>query len=428
MLITLSCAFLLCCAGLFSCKKETVATPNVTILQPSQNSSYAFGDTIFVKAEVYHKDLARVNLTLVDQNFNSVEPILQLPVNGNNAYLNDFVVVANKTITSGKHHIRIQVIAAGESFNFFQQVQVQGIQQELRAVYIATSDSFTRQLHRIENGQSTLSKTLPGDFSGMATNSLYDGVYMAPNYVGDLKLYKPLNDSLVWTDQNNASNGAAFMTGLYNTNTAVYGFYYQPEQVVRFGNTGLKQQIFPLPVNARALEALLVDDRLVVLTQTPPTLNIVLLFFSATTGSLLQSVPLPQIAEHIALQPFGQDEMAVFFNNAAGHGVLRVYDKRGQEINVQALPPLVLKSAVAVNGADFVLGTDQGTVLFKTGTAGLTTLSSIPATTLAFEALQSSLYLGSGNSLWVYQFPSMTLRNTHSFGQPLKAISFLYNK
>lgn len=427
VLKTLAWVMVVCLGALFSCKKEPVPSPDVTILQPSQNSSYAYGDTIFVKAEIYHEDLQRVNLTLVDANFSAVESPIQLPVSGTNASVNAYVVVTNKNLVSGQHHIRLQVIAGGESFNSFQKVLVTGIQRALRTTYVATSDSMTRQLHRIENGQSILSQEIIGDYSGLATNSFYDGVYMAPNYIGDLKLYKPLNDSLIWTDANNASNGAAFMTGLFNSNDAVYGFY-QNGQVVRFGNNGPKQQIFQLPSGYRAIDAQLVDDRLLVMVENPPALGKELYYFSASTAAFLTSVPLPEIGVHIDVLPYKQDAVAVFFNNRQGEGKLRVYSKNGSEINVQALPNMVLKSAVAVGSDKFVLGTDQETVLFQTGSTGLTTLSPIPAQVLAFEDLYSDLYIGAGSSIWVYQFPSMNLKATLSYPQPLKAISFLYNK
>ena len=427
MLKTLAWVMVVCLGVLFSCKKESVPSPDVTILQPTPNSSYTHGDTIIVKAEIYHEELQRVNLTLVDANFSAVEPPIQLPVSGTHASVNAYVVVTNKNLVSGQHHIRLQVIAGGESFNSFQKVLVTGIQRALRATYVACSDSMTRQLHRIENGQSILSREIIGDFSGLATNSFYDGVYMAPHYRGDLKLFKPLNDSLIWTDANKASNGAAFMTGLFNSNDAVFGFY-QNGQVVRFGNNGTKQQIFQLPSGYRAIDAQLVDDRLLLMVEHPPAFGKELYYFSASTAAFLTSVPLPEIGAHIGLLPYGQDAVAVFFNNQQGEGTLRVYTKNGSEINVQALPNMVLKSAVDVGSDRFVLGTDQETVLFQTGATGLTTLSPIPAQVLAYEDLYSVLYIGAGSSVWVYQFPSMNLKATFSYPQPLKAISFLYNK
>ena len=427
VLKTLIWAIVVCLGGLFSCKKEQVSSPDVTIFQPAVSSAYGHGDTIFVTADVYHKDLQRINLTLVDANFGAVEPIIQLPVNGTSAKVNAYVVITNKSLVSGKHHIRLQVIAGGESFNSFRQVFVSGIQRIIRATYVATTDSITRQLHRIENGQSVLSQQTMGDFSGLATNSFYEGVYMAPNYLGDLKLYKPVHDSLVWTDVNNASNGAAFMNGLFHTNDAVFGFY-QNGQVVRFGNNGLKQQVFQLPTGYRAIDAQMVDDRLLVMVENPPAQGKELFYYSAITAALLTSVPLPEVGEHIDLLPYGQDAVALFFNNLQGEGTLRVYMKNGSEINVQALPSMVLKAAAAVGGGGYALSNNQGTVLFQVSSTGLTNLSPIPARVIEFDDLNNDLFISTGNSVWVYQFPSMNLKASYSYPQPVKAISVLYNK
>jgi hypothetical protein len=427
VLITLTMAFAIVGSGLAGCKKEIVQAPNVVFSRPYVNQSFGFGDTIWVDASVSHPELQKVTLTLVNENYQPVEEVSNIAVNGNSFSFKAYIVVKNKAISSGKHFVRVQVLAQNERFNNFVQVNVSELQRQRLAIYAAASDGFTQYLYRIENGSKTLSQSAFGDASAVATNSYFSGVFLAPAYLGNLKLYRTTADSLIWQDQNNATNGARFMRGLYSSETDVFGFYADG-RVARFGINGGLKFVFQMPIGFQAIAMLKMENYLLVVGENGPQANKALFYFNETTGALIRKIDLLGHAEHVALLAFDASTVAVLYNDANGKASWEGFQLNGIFINLPALPNFTFTAAAYVADGQMALGTDLGVYHFKYLPLNFLPISQVVPTVLVYDELNSQLLVGAGSSLSLRSFPTMQIVWAHSFVAHLEGVAVLYNK
>ena len=414
-------------SALIGCKKEIVQAPLVTFFSPKANQSFGFGDTIWVDASISHPDLQKVTLTLVNVDFQPVEEVVNISVKGNSFSLQHYIIIKNKSIESGKYFVRIQVIAQGESFNNFAEVNVFALQKQRLAVYAAASDGFSQYLYRIENGSKNLSQTSFGDVSAIAINSLYNRIFLAPEYLGNLRLYAFPNDSLLWQDANNASNGARFMRGLYAAENDVYGFYADG-RVVRFGNNGGLNFVIQMPIGFQAIDMLKAENYLLVVGENGPQSEKALFYFNETTGALIRKIELLGDKEHIALLPFDQSTVAVLYNDANGKATWDGYQLNGIFVNLPLLPNFRFTAAAYVQNGQMALGTDLGIYQFKYSPLNFLPISPVVPSILVYDALNNQLLVGAGSSLSLRSFPAMQIVWAQSFTAPLNGVSVLYNK
>ncbi len=424
LVAVLGCALVV----LSGCKKEIKTTPIVTFFQPSENSFYDFGDTIWVEAKVSHPNISAITLTLVNDDFQPVEPVLNIKIKGTEFRFTDYVVIANKNIESGKHSIRLQVVAEGESYNHFVAINIGELQKQRLAIYASCDKNLNSYLYKINaNGQKTLQHTLFGDVSGIATNSYYNQVYMAPFYYGGLNLFAGANDSLIWSENNNASNGAPFMHGVYKGNENVFGLYHDG-RIAKYGNYGGVIKTFQLPNKYYAIDILEIENYLLVVAETPPQLNKSLFFFSSTTGSQIRKIDLPQNKTHIDLLSFNATTVAVLYNNVANEAQWEGYLSNGTFINLPSLPNFTFTSAAFVNYGEMALGTQSGIYQFKYSPLNFLPVSQIVPSLLVYDSLSNQLLIGAGNSLNIHSYPALQLLNSYSFTAPVKSTAILYNK
>lgn len=427
VLITLAAAAALSVLFVSGCKKEEKITPDLTFFAPYASQWFDFGDTIWVDAQIGHPEMSRVTLTLVNSNFQPVEAVSNIQVNGSDFRFQNYIEITNKTIETGIHNVRIQVTAQGESYNFFRQVQIGELAKERKAVYVATSDGINRQLYRIENGQQVLSQSLFGDASGVAVNSFYGGVYLAPSFHGDLLLFNPPSDSLVWRDENDATGGAAFIKNVYSTGNAVYGLY-QDGRVVEYGNNGGVASVIQLPSGARPLDMILLDNYLLIVAQKEPQLELSIYFYNATTMQQIRKLDVPAAGEFIAILPYASGQFAFLYNDKNQKAAWDSYLTNGTFIAFPPLPSFLFLAAAAVGDGNFALGTDQGIFHYNKSVSGYLSISPIQPSILEYDYVRGEIMVGTGKSMSIRSYPSFQIISTHSFLSEIKGIDMYYNK
>jgi hypothetical protein len=408
------------------CKKEVVSSPEVQFVQPFANQSYDFGDTIWVEAEVSHPDLQAINLSLVNDQFNRVEPSVPINAGSNRVVFTAYIVITNKNLTSGKHYVEIEVRAGGELFNFQRPVNVFELPKQRLALYVVSTPNGpgSRWLMKFENNAMTLGATYGGDVSGLAVNSFDGSLFMAPQYNGPLLEFSTVSDSVIFEEENTASGGAPFMTGIRNTDNHVYAFYGNGE-VVQYGAVGRVIRVMQLPNTFRADDALFVNNTLVV--HASDGMQSKLFFYPASGTNLIRQIDVPQNEEHIRLEPYAMGEFLMLYNTNGQAGWNR-YATNGQEVNMPALPGFTLNDAVSVSSSSVVLATNQGIKRYINTQASLADLSADIAQHMEWDEANERVVYTSGSGVRACTLPAFTQVESYVVPPSVQDIVLLYNK
>ncbi|MCB0812973.1 MAG: hypothetical protein KDB87_07390, partial [Flavobacteriales bacterium] len=199
-------------------KEEANDPPQVTILQPFDNTSIQVPDTLAVRATLLDaQELAGVTIQLLNDNGIPVVPSVSLAISGTSFDLQRAFPVIDEGLASGPYTLAVRATDGNEQGSDFRTINVSAAPLRLRAVFaVHAAQGGAVPVTRIDSVfQAAPFGTFPGDLSQAVLASGPRLLYLAGAQNAPLRAIDLQNGNERWSAPNQNTLGTAFFTALH---------------------------------------------------------------------------------------------------------------------------------------------------------------------------------------------------------------------
>ena len=105
-------------------KEDDVSPPVVKVVEPYEGQVFAYGDTIFIRANISHiRNITFIKVGLVNGNQTPVLPMLNSEMSDADFFLVGYLVLDDVYMESGQYAVQIKVSDAYASWNTWVDIQ-----------------------------------------------------------------------------------------------------------------------------------------------------------------------------------------------------------------------------------------------------------------------------------------------------------------
>jgi len=430
-MIRLSVLFLLVFTTLIlsSCKdKEDDATlAKVQILEPPSGSVYSVGETITVKASIYHdKIVTALTISLVnDHNIAMSTPVGLIP-NQQSFEIEEDLLIDNPNLESGSYFIMVKVSDGSNDTRAFQPVDVNGIEPELKRILVVTQFNSLKSnisiIDSVYNVTQILGVAKP--YMGSALSSKYNQFYYITPNPSRLMTYD-LNDTVLdW--EYSAQSPYPIFEDIYYADDLVY-LASQNGNIVGLNQAG-ENKFGTVTHNDRVPQKIFKHENLIISDQRTRSnyFRYFTLFFSVTGAFANQHRSDLEVVKF-----FSRNEQEIIaFGNELDEAAVKVYEI---ESNNSYIPAGTLNgkilNAVQVNNNGVLLAMDYGVILYNLiNFEHYLAFDHDHVNAMDYDPLNNLLYMSEDNKIFVYSYPGSALLHTVSMDYPVINLHLLYNK
>ena len=414
---------------LSSCKdKEDDATyAKVQIFEPASGSVYSVGESIKVRASIYHdKIVSSLTISLVnDHNIAMSTPVGLIP-NQQSFELDEDLLIDNPNLESGSYNIMIKVSDGTVDTRAFQAVEVNGIEPELKRLLVVTQFNSLKSnisiIDSVYNVTQILGIARP--YVGSALSSKYNQFYYITPNPSRLMTYD-LNDTVLdW--EYSAQSPYPIFEDIYYTDDLVY-LASQNGNIVGLNQAG-ENKFGTVTHDDRVPQKIYKHENLIISDQRTRSnyFRYFTLFYSVTGAFANQHRSDLEVVEF-----FSRNEHEIIaFGNELESAAVKVYEI---EANNSYIPAGTLNgkilNAVQVNDNGVLLAMDYGVLLYNLiNFEHYLVFDHDHVSAMEYDPLNNLLYMSEGNKIFVYTYPGSALFHTISMDYPVLNLHLLYNK
>lgn len=189
-------AMLLFLGGSFySCKKEEKSDISISVISPSENSTYYFLDTVTVQVRIQSfRTIEQVEINLKDASGTPVSASVNRFPDAKEVSLTEFYPLAVNGLNDGNYFIDVTVSDGVATQHRAVRLNLLNRALELKAVYFISKGMNQLHVSRLDTSGPAPFLSIPGDFSGAGISSLYHVLFTAGFSDGDIQLFDLRND------------------------------------------------------------------------------------------------------------------------------------------------------------------------------------------------------------------------------------------
>ena len=385
-------------------KEEANDPPQVTILQPFDNTSIQVPDTLAVRATLLDaQELAGVTIQLLNDNGIPVVPSVSLAISGTSFDLQRAFPVIDEGLASGPYTLAVRATDGNEQGSDFRTINVSAAPLRLRAVFaVHAAQGGAVPVTRIDSVfQAAPFGTFPGDLSQAVLASGPRLLYLAGAQNAPLRAIDLQNGNERWSAPNQNTLGTAFFTALHQGDDG---------RIYHATNEGLIRGASSSGVNAFTAESLaqyrttflhLQDDQVVAGQEQIAGPQQRLVTYTRSGGALLDQFVLDK--ELVHADRLAMNEV-LLFGNRNGEGVVEQRNiDSGAWWEPRTFSQGEIRAVARQDGNTWFVALPGELVRFTYSNAGAITVNGgVDLDALAYDAANGLLWGASGNEvLWM---------------------------
>ncbi len=385
-------------------KEEANDPPQVTILQPFDNTSIQVPDTLAVRATLLDaQELAGVTIQLLNDNGIPVVPSVSLAISGTSFDLQRAFPVIDEGLASGPYTLAVRATDGNEQGSDFRTINVSAAPLRLRAVFaVHAAQGGAVPVTRIDSVfQAAPFGTFPGDLSQAVLASGPRLLYLAGAQNAPLRAIDLQNGNERWSAPNQNTLGTAFFTALHQGDDG---------RIYHATNEGLIRGASSSGVNAFTAESLaqyrttflhLQDDQVVAGQEQIAGPQQRLVTYTRSGGALLDQFVLDKDLVHADRLAMNE---VLLFGNRNGEGVVEQRNiDSGAWWEPRTFSQGEIRAVARQDGNTWFVALPGELVRFTYSNAGAVTVNGgVDLDALAYDAANGLLWGASGNEvLWM---------------------------
>ncbi len=390
----------ICMLALFGCKKDKEGEPpTVSFLLPDAGYSVHVPDTIPVRVAVSDDHRVESLTVLVeDADGTPVTASINTSIGLASGTVELALPVVGERIESGTYTLVARASDGEQDGRAFQSIIVQATPLRVRSLFVVppVGTAPPYPIMRIDSlGELTTWWTL-SELSGASLD--LDHVYTTGT-TGQGLLKMDINSgSTVQLLANTGVGTGSFFHGLVSEPADGNTFVGSSDGLLRgFTPTGNGTFTASSPGGWYSERTTVVDDRVVSIAFDPITTQRKMIAYAASSGTLLGQFP---VDNNVVALFRRDDDHALLFGDRNGDGVIQERNvDQGGVFEMRVFPGEPILAATSIGGNEFAVALASGIHRFSYNSNSLVPLSSITATTLAYDRVSGTLLAGIGDQL-----------------------------
>lgn len=414
-----------------SCKKDNSEStpPEITILEPTENSIFNVFDTVQVKFDVSDNDrLSNVTVSLLDASNVQAMPGIIVTPNTASATITMNYILSDIHLPSGYYYIKVYANDGSTGTYRLRQIYINEAPRQLEGAYLLSMpNAFTRALYKIDSLQVIQScGSFTGDFLEMEISSWYKDLYLGGHYNGSTLAIETDDNSQLWSIPAVISSNPYF-TDIHVSGKNVYVSYYDG-RIKGYSYNGATNFNAASAPNWTVRKISRHDIYMIADTKDQTSAQRKLVVFNGTTGAGVQEAFLNQDV----LEFYSKDNSDLFcFGNEAGQGKMEIYQLSSNGFwTPYSVPAGLINSVAQVDAGTYLIAHSNGNIYKYTysNNSFLVHVPGVTASKVCFDPVNLLIYTIEGTQVKRYNYQTGVLVNsiTHSAG--IMDLELLFNK
>jgi hypothetical protein len=411
---------------LTSCHKEgTDPAPEIVLHSPAKHQVFNVLDTIWVSGQLHDdKKLTAIKVVLTDPGFNPVHKAFYFYPSGNQFSLDFSYPLDNINLKGGKHYLQIRAEDGVNFRNFYQEISLTEVPQELHRIIVLTSpQNGTIRVTAIDNSdQIDQLAIIQGDYAGSEISSAHRQLYIAGKTHLNLLAFDLSNHNIAW--QLSAYPPFPLHRGncLYFDQTLFATFFHQ--YILGYNTSG--NIVFNASVEdadspsriGRSGNYVIADIQ----KQNSELPYIMTLFHQ--TGAEKQRV---QTNFQVVEFHFVSSNTVVITANNHDNGLILTYQIEQNLLFTEHSISCQINCSVKTDENNFLIGTDDAILHYSYDLNQNIVLNpNEGAKRIVYDLPGSRIYSVWENSILVYQYPQMQYQKTFPFSDTILNLHLQY--
>lgn len=411
-----------------SCRKEVdTQHPVITYISPPELENFNVLDEIPIKADITDDEIiTSVKVNLTNKDLVPVSQSIFVYPNSANYSLDIDFPIEDIYLESGEYYVFIRAEDGTNFKNQYQLIHITGKPKELESIIVLTEGNFNAiEISEIDNSDNlNFLFDINSDYSGSATNSRYQQLYITGKDLNNLNTYDLHSMELDWlkevfppvpmhNDDCMYSDKELYVS--FNT-THIFGYRYDGSQIF---NASVENDKSPSRL-AKFNEFLLVD------LQSKTGGITYLATYYLTTGAEKQRLA----TDYKVVDILELDNSTVLIaGNILQEGLLNMYDPY-TNIETTLLPvPGKIACIEKLPDNKFIIGTDNNILVYDHDQSFLTSiLPGKVAYRIRFDETKSNIYTVAPKLIEKIKYPQMLFQKSYPLPDSIFNIHLLYNK
>ncbi len=416
---------------LLSCRTEETAgpVPAIEIIQPIENQSFEFDDTVIVKVNIHHQQsIDYVRVSISDEESSPVLPVQMFyPVE--KEYSLEAVFVLNNFLTeSGKLSINVRAGSANGLSNEWVGINYFSVPGTLESVLVVTKEQASGYTVSdvSSTGQVSERFSFTGDYSGSAVCSRHKQFYKAGAVLNKMDAWDLRLNQISWSVPAVVSPPLPYFTAIYSDNNEVF---VSTRDAFVYGYSALGTNTFRSKMYSNGYFTSLIRYKtwlVAVFEAFNSTIN-KLVVFNYPGGTVFREIEF--IGKVVSINDLGNDGLLLFMNNPLQSAVYNYNFDLNSLVKLKDFPQGNISKVTMQDIDDAFLVLADGIYWFRPANAGLVKILNVDnATDLAYEPIAGRLVVASDNVVEMFILPDIQAVASYYFNEPVVNIHLLYNK
>lgn len=414
-----------------SCRKkdEEESIPVVKIEEPFNKQVFAFGDTVYIRASFSHsRTISSIKVTLVNGSQAPVMPALNFEVSDRSYLLNTQLVLDDVHLPDGKYALQIKVSDGHSSWNNWVDIQYIEAEKNLKSLVAVVKSGISdfEVMEAVPNGNVSKLFNFSGDHSFSALNPEFNTLFIAGRFLSGLSAWDLNQKRMLWNMPAVVIPSQAWIYALYADEKEVfvstrdcYIEGYDPMGLVTFRSQKMENGVY--------MHILKSNEKLLGVFEPYNGTFSELVVFNYPAGNVFRKIQIT--GKVVYLSNYLRDALLVFVNHPDRAVVYEYSIANHTLIELKTFPFNVIQ-AVAVSGKDhYFLHSGEDVWWYRPAlNSAIKYVQAGAGALMAFETLNSRLYVGSEYNITAYNLPFNEPVYNLDLPFPLVSFNLRYNK
>lgn len=408
-----------------NCKKKDKEIPQIEFLNTNENTNFAYGDYINVRANISdNKTISSVTVSIVDENQKPVLPKFSASPNDSKYLLEKFFLIDDVNLKTGKYQIIINAKDGKNEKNAFRIIYINEAAKSRRGVFVIEADANSTKVQLIDSvlNNYTEFQNRNESFACSEISNYLNQLVIAYNSNSKIESYDLRKNKAAWSQNISAPGASEIFFDLYYRS----GIFYSSQTnwlLKGFNASGLAVYNGYLP-NVGVLGKVFATEKYVVAEQVYNGISdIKLQTLNRQTGALVQTFS-------SSFKPFASEEFSTDKLIMVGNEGLRIFEVELNNLwTPQQLPAGQVFDIAKLDNNQYFIAHTNGIYMFRYNPISLLNFKLGKAySKIKIDNLNNQLFAVDGNNLDVISLNTGTIIKSFTFNNPIKEVHVWYNK
>lgn len=379
-----------------ACKKQNEIYPDLSLLEPYQNQSFDFGDTIFIKLTCTNcEGLPEVHLLYGA----TIVGLSKYIATGNDGSLNFQIILNEPNLQSGQYTVRAIGYNGANSSADFQNINYKALERELVGISLLSGSSGSTTIGQFNFGSPIVYQALGYKARLLSSNSRQKTLVSASASTGMLLGLSQGDLTQKYQLPNPSLPGLGQYQVLFSHDDLVFVFQYDGE-VLAINGAGQTQRSYSLPQNKIAVCASMGDAGMLVGSKEEVGQNYMLHLLNPQNGFVVKQVAIP--GQALSMCYVGSHLYHLLYKKA-GNMYLAEYNSESNKFTtITNIGNEKANVIVGLGQAKSIIATENKILVYDPQQTTMPTeLYGFGATDVQYNTLNQDLYLAIGTQVLV---------------------------